>query len=454
MNKILLFLIVPVLLCCKKAREEVGSVIEVPIEIEDGFGPFSANFSIFNAEYTADNPDGAGWIPTYRPVRGVPKWEGLVKSMIWLDGYQLVYQNFHEGKIGKEMYEQLQKSWDWVPDETVLSKKPLKCFVYTVRGRDETGKIAVMVDTNNNLDFSDETAFYPERIYLKEGKYDWDSAGVYKKVFMVQREHVLRGEVVKDSIPMIIKYAPDDEEWKRFWYAFPRYGKARFDWKGKEHEIVVNNFFTNAGFDESNIFVEKDLDSKKRLAVMDGVEKGELIEVGGLLDKSKFRNLGVDPRTGSLLLQAESADLDEYSLQKGYAMRPFKAKEFKTGKDIALADFRGKYVFIDFWGTWCGPCVQQLPGLREIYKGTNKNQVQFIGIVKDTEERLDKYLIKNNLEWPQILSDSVNKLIETYNITDYPTTILLGPDGRVIDRNIHGEALKTRLKAISAGPVL
>lgn len=455
MYRTLLALLIPVMLGCQNESEKEGAIIEVPLEIEAGYGPFEGSFSYFSPEHTLDNPGGAPWVPTYRPVSGIPKdWTSVVKSMVWLNGFQLVYQNFHEGKISRKMFEGLKESWKWEPDEQSYSRKPLKCFVYVVRGIDKAGRTALMIDTDNDLDFSDETAFYPEKI-RKIGKNARDLVSNAEKTWMVQYEYFRRGKIVKDTLPMIVRHAVDYEAQYSFLYSFPRHARATFTWKGKDYPIYLDNYFDRANFDEAKVFTENELKQGRRSAFANGVEKGELIELGSLLNKSKFRNLGINPRTGSLRLQSESADLDEYSLQKGYAMRPFEAKDFKTGEKITLADFRGKYVFIDFWGTWCGPCVAQLPELREIHKKVNPNQVQFIGIVgEDTEKRLTNFLSKNDLDWPQILSDSVNKLVETYNINSYPTTILLGPDGRVVDRNIHGEALKNRLKAISAGLVL
>jgi thiol-disulfide isomerase/thioredoxin len=451
LSLLLTFLII----ACKSGSEE-KAVYELPLTYHAGFGPFGATYGLLAEEYTMDNPGGEGWVPTYRPVKGIPKsWKSVVKSMVWLDGFQLVYQNFHEGKIGKEMYESLQKDWDWEPDTVALSEKPIKCFVYTVRGVDETGKVAVMVDTNNNLDFSDETAFYPEKVFGKDKAMNSDSLRTYRKLWTVQYEHVVNGKVVKDSLPMCVKHAVDYESGMDYWYAFPRYATATLALDGKQHEIAINNMFGRSTFVESTIFDLTSLSKGKRFLFRDGIEKGELLETGSFPGKQKFRNMGINVRTGALVLKSEKADLDEYSLQKGYPFRPFAEKDFKTGKQIALSDFKGKYTLVDFWGTWCKPCVEDLPALRAMYKEADKSRIQFVGIVGlDKGERLNRFLTKNQLEWPQILSDSVNKLVEIYNVQAYPTTVLIGPDGRVVAKDLRGDALRDKLREISAGPAL
>lgn len=150
------------------------------------------------------------------------------------------------------------------------------------------------------------------------------------------------------------------------------------------------------------------------------------------------------------MLEGQAADLDEYSLQAGYRFKPFETTEFVSKKPIRLSDFKGKYVLIDFWGTWCKGCVEELPSLPEIYKNVDKNKVEFIGIAgEQSPTQLTKFLQKRPLPWPQIVSDSSNRLIETYNISAYPTNVLVGPDGRVVAKNLHGDRLKTKLEELT-----
>ncbi|WP_439559625.1 TlpA family protein disulfide reductase [Dyadobacter sp.] len=455
MLRILLLCGIPLffLASCQSDTDTEEAEVELPVEIQEGYGPFEARYSVLFEEHTTKTPGGAAWVPTYRPVMGIPKdWRNVVKSMIWLDGYQLVYQNFHEGKISREMYEDLQKSWEWTPDELALSKRPIKCFVYTIRGIDKQGNLVVMIDTNNNLDFSDETAFQPEKLFGVGKTMNWDSMRTYKKLWRVAFERVENGEVVEDTLPMLVKHAVDHDERARFWYSIPRHGKATLNREGKEYEILVSNDFGRTTFYESELFTEADRENGKRLSGR-GVGIGEVIQVGSWLDKAKYRFAGVNWRTGAIRLQWEDAALDGYSTQRGYRFKPFEATDFRTGKPLASSDFNGKYIFIDFWGTWCGPCVEDLPGLRKIYKEADKSKVQFIGIVgKDSGERIDRFLTKNQLEWPQILSDSVNKLVETYHITAYPTTLLIGPDGRIVEKDLRGDALRNKLRELGAGP--
>jgi len=447
-----MLVVVALFISCEEGNRKEVSTIEVPFELKEGFGPFTASYSALSPEHTDANPDAAAWVPTYRPVKGVPKdLKNVIKSMVWLNARQLVYQNFHEGKISLEMYKQLQKSWDWIPDEVNLSKKPIKSFVYVIRGTDRTGTVMMMIDTNNNLDFSDETAFEPSVINGRENGMNADSLRFYEKPWMVQYEHVINGRIVRDSVPIIVKHAIDYEFPHDYWYTMPLYAEATLKWKGRAHPVRLSNMFDGPEFDHARAFTERELNGENYTSFSKGIEEGEIIAVGPALDKQKFKYVGIDTQSRSLLLQPISDDSKKYSLQKGYPFRPFKGKDFRTGKSIALSDFAGKYVFIDFWGTWCGPCVQDLPELRETYQDADKAHVQFLGVVgKDSAERLARFLAKNPLEWPQILSDSVNKLVETYGIQAYPTTVLIGPDGKVVEKNLRGDALRSKLREISA----
>jgi thiol-disulfide isomerase/thioredoxin len=139
---------------------------------------------------------------------------------------------------------------------------------------------------------------------------------------------------------------------------------------------------------------------------------------------------------------------NEHIIQAGNMLEPFEAKEFLSHKNITSNSLKGKYVFIDFWGTWCRGCVAALPKLNEIYKEIDETQVAFVGIAADEPAELKKGISKYKIQWPQIRSDSVNKLIEKYKVTGFPASILLDREGRILDMNLSPEELDERLKKL------
>ncbi|WP_281670187.1 TlpA family protein disulfide reductase [Segatella buccae] len=116
----------------------------------------------------------------------------------------------------------------------------------------------------------------------------------------------------------------------------------------------------------------------------------------------------------------------------GTPAKDFQLKDTK-GKEIGLSTFRGKYILLDFWGSWCQPCLKALPKLKDFYE-ENKNKVVIIGIgCHDNEIRWRKTIEKNQLTWYNVLAPKDNKILEDYQITNYPTQIFISPDGHILN---------------------
>jgi len=125
------------------------------------------------------------------------------------------------------------------------------------------------------------------------------------------------------------------------------------------------------------------------------------------------------------------------------------AIDFETrgfdGKRIALRDFRGKVVLLDFWATWCAPCRREIPNVLGIYRDFHGKGFEIIGISLDQDKsKLKEYLKANGITWPQVFDGKGwdNSIGRMYGIMSIPTTYLLDREGRIRYKNVRGESLR------------
>ncbi len=104
-----------------------------------------------------------------------------------------------------------------------------------------------------------------------------------------------------------------------------------------------------------------------------------------------------------------------------------------TGKTISLSDFKGKYIVLDFWGSWCMPCISGFPKMKEYYSKYREN-MEIIGIAcKNTELDWMKSIKKHNINWLHILNhEGSDDLTVKYSIEAYPTKILIDQNGNLV----------------------
>jgi thiol-disulfide isomerase/thioredoxin len=121
------------------------------------------------------------------------------------------------------------------------------------------------------------------------------------------------------------------------------------------------------------------------------------------------------------------------------------------GREVDLSKLRGKVVLLDFWGTWCGPCVEELPFLRKIQATYGSQGLEIVGILADDapRERVADFLKKNEITWPQHYDGKVdeNEFAKKFAVKEYPTIMLLNKDGVVVS-NARGEKLEQEIRKL------
>jgi peroxiredoxin len=126
------------------------------------------------------------------------------------------------------------------------------------------------------------------------------------------------------------------------------------------------------------------------------------------------------------------------------AKAPQFAVQTVDGDSLKLSDFKGQYVFIDFWGSWCGPCRGETPNLKALSKSIPSDKLAVIGLGKDDEKAFRKYIEKEKIEYPNALAGDA--VLNAYGINSFPTMLLIGPDGKIVAKNIRGKGMTELVK--------
>ncbi|TFF37322.1 TlpA family protein disulfide reductase [Mucilaginibacter psychrotolerans] len=325
-------------------------------------------------------------------------------------------------------------------DTTFLSKQSIPGnFIYLVTGLDSNGRKHVTIDANNNHDLSDD------KEYIFEDSNQVNLAPiVYATISYYNGQQVMQANVPLQLKAFETAFADD------FYKSVSE----------KNLDVGLNEVFYNRQAivvinEKKYLFTIKDYNElRPRGAYSVNIQK--LPYDARNNNNYYYKNTDTLEFDGNLYtilsfennqLQLTPAGKSAYKGADVGTLAPnIIAKDLITNGPFSLKRLKGKYVLIDFWGSWCVPCINLIPELRAA-NDKYKNSIQFVSIAYDRDAdkiKLKKLIETNNMNWIHLMDDKDARggIVDRYKVNAFPTSVLIDPSGKVIYRGVADTGLK------------
>ncbi len=171
------------------------------------------------------------------------------------------------------------------------------------------------------------------------------------------------------------------------------------------------------------------------------LEDIDLMKQGVALLAANVREGSMKPLYQGVIDQAEAqakAEQEAAAKQASGVEAPDFTLDDINGKPLKLSSLRGKYVLLDFWGSWCFWCIRGIPQMKTYYE-KYKGKFEILGVdCNDTQEKWKEAVKKYELPWLHVYNPRGSKVLADYGVQGFPTKVLVGPDGKIV-KTIVGE---------------
>lgn len=375
---------------------------------------------------------------------------------IWkfsFDEMQHDYNAFLNKNRNDSDFIKVQKRYGW---DTSQLKPGFDNDIFVLAGIRKDGKYVIIPDRNRNKRFSDD-----EVNYYRLSKVPKDSLKILTNKLPIIRLPIklaYKGKVIDRTIAIQfipksyfgsfkVSFSPKVADSLVFTSAIHQYLEGKIVSNKKERTIVIRNASSDIRYNN--------IESVEALILP---ESGRLPEY---IDRSLTYNLGDTLAVGLDLYKFENIDhLGTYieisyvgkntniGILPGLFAKYFSFTNIIDKQSLSLDDYKGKYLLIDFWGTWCAPCKEILPEIKKMATDYQNKDFKVLSIANDNNVSIvKKFILSEGMTWDHHFvpfeNAGNNSIINEYKIQSYPTTILIDPKGKILFRASSTHEFKT-----------
>ena len=325
-----------------------SETIRVKTELKAGKDGYPGGWGF---AYFKPQPKAILWATSNTRLSGIPEdWDEYYRKEVLFQRNQFAFQNYKQGNITDSTFTVLLEKMGLDTINNRYCANPIACFSTLIYRDKGNGKVEYMVDTDADGDFADEKIYKP----LK-GVSVRKLESIIKKVPYIQYELFVNNTTVRDSVPFMSFSNESEKHGKYLAYTFPVYAEGVF---GGE------TFIVSASKVDFSRFTVSGLNNETKTREEEKAKRGDRVNYFGDWYEIDY----FDRASMELVLEKVDLARDSISPTVGFYAPDFEFAVMDSGKEMKLIDFQGKYVILDFWGTWCRPCVGGIPDLVKLHE--------------------------------------------------------------------------------------
>ena len=307
-------------------------------------------------------------------------------------------------------------------------------------------KRVIMIDSDNDKDFGNEKILeYEYPLSIEEQKEIAESLpAISSKVEYVENgQAIIRNIKIRPTPytgPLTMSFNTDNEVEKKYYLfaSVPEYKKGKLKIRDSELNVYISNSFIRMDYLKEYVSILIAPQTQAMLQSKDNIPYtiGDIFNVNGydyLIDSiSKWGD--------KLFIKYIEKNERPAGISVGYYLPKFEAK-YLDGTVFDIAKYSGKYILLDFWGTWCVPCIELIPELKKMNSDFSDKNFELISVAfDDNPAKVTDFVVKEDMSWSHLFvstsQNDDNSVINKLKISKYPTTILISPEGKIIGRDL------------------